>query len=67
MFPEHRFFVGIGVIHRNRKTIEPFYLETCGIHIMNEIFQPETFLEISEQLHCVIMKIFKSYSRETPI
>ena len=30
--------------------IEPFHLETCGIHIMNRIFQPETFLEICEQL-----------------
>ncbi len=43
---------GIGVIHRNHMTIEPFHLETYGIHIMNRIFQPETFLEICEQLHC---------------
>ena len=40
-----------GVIHRNHKTIEPFHLETYGIHIINRIFQPETFLEICEQLH----------------
>ena len=44
----------IGVIHRNHKTIEPFHLETCGIHIKKRIFQPETLLEICEPLHCMM-------------